>query len=245
MAKKIEEPPKPPVEMHQKYCQTELPIIEDVACQTNIEQGDFCVQVCPGDLAPPPREEKRPIMDRLDWNIRETFDYTPKIREVDDLRWSLSNTSQKRPWHRTLSPEITHDHEDEPLRSPDHRGLQIDHDSRDYHRNSPNRSRESFNIHRGRNSFSPRETFSPYRRGPDEYHEDRSERSREESPLIIEERDDDIELIEQESFSRESNWRGRGKSYGSTVGHKPKMPRGKFSGGRSFRGRGGGYRGKF
>ncbi|KAK0162929.1 hypothetical protein PV327_006656 [Microctonus hyperodae] len=247
--KRVKQPPKIIVETHQKYCQTELEM-DSKSTQTELEVADFCVQVCPGELQPSPREEKRPIMDRLDWNVRETYDYTQKVREVDDLRWSLSNSSQKRSWNRGISPQTSQEREDRHC-SPELRPLELQ-DSRDYHRGSPICNRESFPIHRGinRDNFSPHDRYSPdFRRGldhQDEYLELRSEHSREESPMIIEEHDDEIEIMEPESFHRESSWRGRGKSYGqSNTPHKSRSNRGKHAGGRSFRGRGGGYRGKF
>ncbi|XP_063977024.1 serine/arginine repetitive matrix protein 1-like isoform X2 [Diachasmimorpha longicaudata] len=228
-------PPK--LDMFQKYTQTET-FTEDNFTQTINETVDFCCQVCPGDLDPPPpvvREEKRPIMDRLDWSIRDNYDYVPK-REVGDLRWSLSNS---RAWNlaspshldrevRTRSPERGHDPRD----------------SRTFDL-SPIRSRDEF-PHQSATVFSSRErdrrmspTFRRSLEQQDEY-ANRSDQSRGESPSVLDE-SDDVEIIE-DSFSRDS-WRGRGKSF---VQSKARSSRGKFStGGRSYRGRGSGFRGKF
>ncbi|XP_008543212.1 uncharacterized protein LOC103568233 [Microplitis demolitor] len=248
---------KPAVEVHQKYCQTDSKEFVEQCTQTEVEMVDFSVQVHPGELQPPLREEKRPIMDRLDWNVRETYDYNSKAREVNDLRWSLSNSSQKRSWNtRGVSPS-SQDQDDRIMLSPGHLS-HLDHDAREYHHRvpSPLRRADNYSLNRGptRRSFSPHERhFSPdYRHDierQDNYHESRSERSHEPSPIVIDD-PDEIEIIEQETFSsHDPNWRGRNsKSFGQTATpvHKSRSVRGKHSSGRSFRGRGSSsYRGKY
>ncbi|XP_015109783.1 serine/arginine repetitive matrix protein 1 isoform X2 [Diachasma alloeum] len=228
-------PPK--ADMFQKYTQTES-LLEEKSTQTSNESMDFCAQVCPGDFEPTPppvREEKRPIMDRLDWSVRDNYDF-PAKRDAGDLRWSLSNA---RSWNlgspsrvdretRTRSPERGHEPRDS-------RAFDL----------SPIRSREEFSHQSGR-GFGSRErdrrgspTFRRSMERQDDY-DNRSDRSRGGSPSGVDE-SDDIEIIE-ESFSRD-NWRGRGKSFGSL---KARSSRAKFStGGRPYRGRGSGFRGKF
>ncbi|KAH0553983.1 hypothetical protein KQX54_006774 [Cotesia glomerata] len=243
---------KPSVEVHQKYCQTDIKEFNDQYTQTEIETVDFGVQVHISEPPLPPREEKIPIMERLDWNVRESYDYNSKPREVNDLRWSLSNSSQKR-WNRGVSPS-SQDQDDRIMLSSPSRLSHQDHDSREYiHRiQSPIRHSDSYSSNRGRNhrSFSPRERhFSPDFR-QNSYHENRNERSREPSPIMLDDHDD-VEILEQEPFSHDPNWRGRNnKSFGQNPPvHKSRSARGKHSTGRPFRGRGGGgsssYRGKY
>uniref|UniRef100_A0A0C9Q4C2 Srrm2_1 protein n=2 Tax=Fopius arisanus TaxID=64838 RepID=A0A0C9Q4C2_9HYME len=220
-------PPKP--DMFQKYTQTEN-VVEDKGTQTNNDTMEFGTQVCPRDLQPSPVPEKRPIMDRLDWNVRDNYDFVPTNRDAGDLRWSLSNS---RSWNRT-SPIQEHETR---TRSPEriHEGR----DSRAFDL-SPIRSRDF--PHQSSRAFSSRERdrrlSPPFKRsmeGPDDY-DLRDDRSPGDSPSVMDETDE-IEILE-ESFSRDNSWRGRGKPFRSS--------RGKFStGGRSFRGRGSGFRGKF
>lgn len=281
------------VETHQKYCQTEIEY-NDVSVQTSIEMIDFCVQVCPGDLklspSPSPREDKRPIMDRLDWNVRDHIDYGQ--READDLRWSLSS-NQKRSYKRTLSPDddiirqnivdinqrnfvvINHNIDnnnfnqnlERPIRdglspSPhDYRPHSPLHNRNDTFDDSPYRSnRTNYNQHNN-DRYSPN-----FRRNIDNYDDNVSQHSRNRSPDIIEERnddddhhhhrhgddddvDDDVQVLDNDTFTRESSWRERGsnKTFGSStnLSHKSRPSRGKFTPGRSFRARGNSYRGRY
>ncbi|XP_034938484.1 serine/arginine repetitive matrix protein 2-like isoform X2 [Chelonus insularis] len=237
---------KQPIETHQKYCQTESSIGIHQMTQTYIETADFCVQVCPGELQPQ-REEKRTIMDRLDGNIGDPYDYGSKSRQIVDLRQSLNNSLQKRSLHRGLSPPPQDRNErNHSLERMPHQ----DHDSRDFHRHSIRRG-DNFSMHRGSShrSYSPEEFSSDYRHKldhQDNYHESRHDRSRERSPIMIDNSHDDVTIMNEDSFSRDSGWRGRGKSFGSfNSTHKSRPNRGKHSGGRSFRGgRGGNYRGR-
>ncbi|XP_015587802.1 serine/arginine repetitive matrix protein 1 isoform X2 [Cephus cinctus] len=234
-------------QMHQKICQTEDVETGTKFVQATVTMVDFGVQVYPYDLHQPVQEEKRPIMDRLDWNTRETFDYTPKIREADDLRWSLSNSSQKRPWTRNSSPSgRSNDRDISPMDNP---VCSSDHGSRSM--GSPVRGRDHFLTHRGsRHDHYSRDSFTTYRRSMedhDDFHESRSEHSRGESPMAMDDSGEEIEL-EQDGYQRGSDWRGRGfVSRGKQNMYKARgNPRGKYLGGRSpFRGSRGGFRGKF
>ncbi|XP_076757835.1 uncharacterized protein LOC143427509 isoform X3 [Xylocopa sonorina] len=231
------------VQMHQKICQTDELETSTKFVQASVTMIDFEVQVYPQDLQHAVKEEKRPIMDRLDWNVRETFDYTPKFREADDLRWSLSNSSQKRTWSRNVSPSRRLDDREHRIDSS------LDHSSRNIKLDSPIRSRDSFSGHKGSvRDHYVRERYSPnYRHSLDErddFHENRSDHSRGESPMMLEDSAEELEL--EHTFQRGTDWHGRGKmSRGrSSPLIKPHVYRGKHSGGRSYRGRGG-FRGKF
>ncbi|XP_015518366.2 stress response protein nst1 isoform X1 [Neodiprion lecontei] len=233
------------VHVHQKICQTDEVQTEQKEVQATVITAEFGVQVNLNDLEQPAKEEKRPIMDRLDWDMRETFDYTPKPREADDLRWSLSNSSQKRPWGRAISPP----------RGPEDRSFSRERTSSDYPNRTltlctPARSREEFSSHRGpilRDHFI-REPLPPsYRQNLDDhdehFHDNRSDRSRGESPMVIDDSPEEIEE-EPEVFARTTE---------RIV--LTKIPRGQsipvFKGrggpreGRPFRGGRGSYRDKF
>lgn len=236
---------KPNVQMHQKICQTDEVETNTKFVQASVTMVDFEVQVYPQDLQHTVKEEKRPIMDRLDWNVRETFDYTPKFREADDLRWSLSNSSQKRSWNRAASPPRRVDDREHRIDSVS----SLDHNSRNMKVGSPIRNRDNFSSHKGSmRDHYVRDRYSPnYRHSLDEreeFHESRSDHSRGESPMMLEDSAEEIEL--EHTFHRGSDWHGRGKlSRGrSSPLMKPHVYRGKYSGGRPYRGRGG-FRGKF
>ncbi|KAL7297345.1 hypothetical protein TKK_0009736 [Trichogramma kaykai] len=83
----------------QKICQTDDPGRESVAVQTTAETQDFSMQVMDHDFLPAPREElqRRPVADRLDWNMRETFDHAVKTtRDVDhEVRWSMNHARER------------------------------------------------------------------------------------------------------------------------------------------------------
>ncbi|XP_034182750.2 uncharacterized protein LOC117605474 [Osmia lignaria lignaria] len=236
-------PTKQTVQMHQKICQTDDVEISTKYVQATVTMVDFEVQVYPQDLQQAIKEEKRPIMDRLDWNMRETVDYPPKYREADDLRWSLSN-SQKRTWNRTASPSRRLDDREH---RPDSVSS-LDHNSRNLKLGSPIRNRDNFSSHKGpgRDHYV-RERYSPnYRHSLDErddFQEIRSDHSRGESPMML---DDSADEELEHTFQRGSDWHGRPKlSRGrSSSLMKPHVYRGKHSGGRSYRGRGS-FRGKF
>ncbi|XP_015428998.1 PREDICTED: serine/arginine repetitive matrix protein 1-like [Dufourea novaeangliae] len=237
-------PVKPNVQMHQKICQTDEVETSAKFVQATVTMVDFEMQVYPQHLQQANKEEKKPIMDRLDWNVRETFDCTPKYREADDLRWSLSNSSQKRTWNRTASPPRRNDDRDhvDSVSS-------MDHNPRNLKLGSPIRNRDNFSSHKGsmRDHYS-RDRYSPnYRHSlneRDEFHDNRSDHSRGESPMILEDSAEELEL--EHTFQRGSDWHGRGKIIRgrSSPLVKPHIYRGKHSGGRPYRGRGG-YRGKF
>lgn len=237
-------PTKQNVQMHQKICQTDDVEISTKYVQATVTMVDFEVQVYPQDLQQAVKEEKRPIMDRLDWNMRETVDYPPKYREADDLRWSLSN-SQKRTWNRTASPSRRLDDREHRTDSVS----SLDHNSRNLKLGSPIRNRDNFSSHKGpgRDHYV-RERYSPnFRHSLDErddFHEIRSDHSRGESPMMLDDSADELEL--EHTFQRGPDWHGRPKlSRGrSSSLMKPHVYRGKHSGGRSYRGRGS-FRGKF
>lgn len=230
---------KPTTQMHQKICQTDEVETQAKGVQAVVAMVDCETQVYPHDLQQVNREERRPIMDRLDWSVRETYDYAPKFREMDDLRLHLSNSSQRRSWNRQTSPPrrpdtVDHEHHLEP----------VDHGSRNVRRDSP--FRDSYPGHRARDHYG-HTRFSPeYRRSTerDEYHDRRSEHSRGESPMELEDSDengnDDNGITTGHTYQRESEWHGRGRGTRGK-GHTFK---GKHPGGRPYRSRGG-YRGKF
>lgn len=232
---------KPAAQMHQKICQTDEVETKTRAVQATVLMVDRESQVHPHDIQQASREERRPIMDRLDWGARDTYDYSPpKFREMDDLRLHLSNTSQRRSWNRQASPSRrpdTVDHE--------HRLDPIDHGSRNARMDSsPLRNRDNYSGHRVRDHYGhPR--YSPeYRRSMerDDYHDRRSEHSRGESPMELEDSDEnggeDDDLVTGHTFQREPEWHGRGRPFRG----KSHIYRGKHSGGRPYRSRGG-YRG--
>lgn len=237
---------KPGVHMHQKICQTDEVQVDSKQVQATVTTVDIGIQVYPYELQPPtpPKEEKRPIMDRLDWNMRETYDYAPKPREADDLRWSLSNSSQKRPWGRAPSPP----------RESDSRSLSREritsapYSSRTLTVCTPGRGREEFSSLRGpvlRDHF-PRDSFAPsYMQDVDDRQEhfldNRSDHSRGESPMVL---DDSPEEIEDESelFGRTTERIVIGKHQRGGIGtFKGRgVPRG-----RPFRGGRGNFRDKY
>ncbi|XP_043263096.1 serine/arginine repetitive matrix protein 2-like isoform X1 [Colletes gigas] len=238
-------PIKHNVQTHQKICQTDEVETNTKFVQASVIMVDFEVQVYPQDLQHVTKEEKRPIMDRLDWNMRETFDYTPKFREADDLRWSLSNSSQKRTWNRTVSPPRRTDDREHRVDSVS----SLDHNSRNLKLGSPIRNRDNFSSHKGSlRDHYVHERYSPnYRHSlneRDDFHESRSDVSRGESPMMLDDSAEEIEL--EQTFQRGTDWHGRGKlSRGrSSPLIKQHVYRGKHSGGRSYRGRGS-FRGKF
>ncbi|XP_012521910.1 serine/arginine repetitive matrix protein 1 isoform X2 [Monomorium pharaonis] len=224
--------PKIPTQTHQKICQTDEVETENKGVQVYVTMVDTASQVYPEELQQI-KEEKRPIMDRLDWGARDTYECASRFREVDDLRWSLNNSSQRRTWNRQSprrSDEQQHMEQTDPM----------DHESRNVRLESPVR-------HHSRDDFSDtRDHYSHDRYSPDyhgrslerdEYHDRRSNHSRGESPMELEESDD--ELMTGHTLQRGMEWHGRGK--GSRG--KSHNLRGKFAG-RPYRSRGN-FRGKF
>ena len=253
---------KPVVETHQKICQTDELETESVGVQVSVKPvvSDFCQQVNPYDLQQASKEEKRPIMDRLDWTVREEvrFDYPSKIREADDLRWSLSNSSQKRPWSAIRqSPDRGGDLEEEREPSPAIHASSVDRGSRSINNYAFDRSTSRDHQYSHSQSHSrSRDRFSPSYGGSldlhhhETFHEnDRSDRSRGESPMLIEDSPDEIEILDEERFGpRTSDWRkssfggssssGLHKSRSSTRGKTPSKPyRGGARSGGAFRGK--------
>lgn len=225
--------PKATTQMHQKICQTDEVETESKGVQVYVTTADFGSQVYADDLEQV-KEEKRPIMDRLDWSARDTYEYGSKFREVEDLRWSLSNSSQRRTWNRQTSPSRRSEQE--------HHSDPIDHESRNSRLDSPIRSRDDFSAHSNVGDHYSHDRYSPdyHRRSVerDEFHERRSDHSRGESPMELEESDD--ELMAGHTFQRGSDWHGRGKG----LRGKNHNSRGKHVGGRPYRSRGN-FRGKF
>jgi len=226
--------PKVTTQMHQKICQTDEVITEAKGVQVRVITADFGSQVYADDLQQM-KEEKRPIMDRIDWSARDTYEYGPKFHE-QDLRWSLNNSSQRRTWNRQTSPSRRSDEQEHHLDS-------MDHESRNLRLNSPLRSRDDFPAHSNiRDHYSHSDKYSPdyHRRSRerDEFHDRRSDHSRGESPMELEESDD--ELTTGHTFQRGSDWLGKGK----VLRGKSHNLRGKNVGGGPYRSRGN-FRGKF
>lgn len=218
---------KQAVQTHQKICQTEEIETDTKYVEARVDMVDFEMQVYPDDIEEVAKEERKSIMDRLDWKIRD------KHRETDDLRWSLSNSSQKRPWKKGSSPgrrSAEREHHLETVPSPEH-------PPRNFKMDSPMRSRDSYSSHRG--SFRDhyvRDRYSPNCRrstNMDDFRENRSDRSHGESPMKLEDSEEDSD--DTFTFQREIwDWYGRGKSL---RGKTNNTTRGKYSGGRPYRGR--------
>ncbi|XP_072753833.1 uncharacterized protein [Anoplolepis gracilipes] len=224
--------PKSTTQMHQKICQTDEVETETKGVQVYVTMTDAETQVYSHDLQQI-KEEKRPIMDRLDWSIRETYEYAPKFREADDLRWSLSNSSQRRSYRQpSPSRRSVDEHE--------HHVDSMDHGSRSVRLESPVRSRDDFSAHNTRDHYNHNRYSPDYHRRSmerNDFHDRRSDHSRGESPMELEESDD--ELVDDHTFQREHDWHGRGK-----VKDKSHALRGKHLGGKQYRSHGS-FRGKF
>lgn len=229
--------PKTTAQTHQKICQTDAVETEARGVQAGYTaiMVDSETQVYPHDIQPI-KEEKRSIMDRLDWGgQRETYEYAPgsRFREVEDLRHSLSNSSQRHSWNRPVSPRRSEEHE--------HRLDASDDASRNYRLDSPVRNRDGFSSHKVRDHYIHTARTPEYHARSverDDFHDRRSEHSRGESPMELESED---EYPDEHTFQRGggSDWHGRvtrGKSH---------IQRGKHVGGRPYRGSRGSFRGKF
>lgn len=233
---------RPSVETHQKICQTDEPATESKAVQVEIKPktAEFGQQLFPGELQQVAKEEsKRPIMDRLDWNVRENYDYPNELRDTDDLRWTLNNWS-----NRGLSPndvlEVDRRLNTPPLSAMsrgDHRGINMPSSTRS--RDNYSFRRSSSREHYSRDRFSPSYRRSIERQG--DFHDVRSDHSRGESPMVLEDPPDEVEVLDDDHYSRGSDWRSsRGSSsFGPTSAlQKLRNLRGNVSG-RPYRGRGG------
>ena len=226
----LEEPPPPPkvaVQMHQKICQTEELETASMGVQATVSFAHIGTQVFPSDLQQPfTQQEKRPVTDRLDWNLRETYDYNIKMRDTDDLRWSL-NSSQKRPWGRAISPERPHRTLDEHnldlssgLGSSMSLGPPIEH-PRSLNLEPSLRERDSFSGNRGpmldhmrtgnyvptfnrnleeRGNF--RDERGNFRDERDNFREEMDDPIRGESPMALDDPSEDLDI--DQGFSRES-----------------------------------------
>lgn len=225
----------PTAQMHQKICQTDEVETETKGIQACVTTSEFQSQVYPHDLEQvQDREEKRPIAERLNWNVRETYDYTPKYREMDDLRWSLSNSS-RRTWSRQESPGARTEHEHH-----------LDSGSRNL-RESPARNRESFSGQKTRDHYTPRYSPDYHRRSTersDEFHDKRSDHSQGESPMDLEEKSPDNELIDF-TMQRGSDWNIRGKPMRGKNFNQRRKHIVDYRGRPPYHGNRSGYRGKF
>ncbi|XP_067210872.1 serine/arginine repetitive matrix protein 1 isoform X2 [Linepithema humile] len=212
--------PKTTTQTHQKICQTDEVETETKGVQVIVSTADFQSQVYPHELQAV-KEEKRPIMDRLEWNTREAYENPSRFREVDDLRWSLNNSSQRR-WNRQSSPS--------PRRSDEHEFhlASTDHESREMRLDSPVREAYSSREYYSHSKYSP----DYHRRSAerDDFHDRRSDHSRGESPMELEDSDNET-VVAEHTFQRGSDWHGRGK----TLRGRSHTSRGKHPGRRSFR----------
>ncbi|XP_015182171.1 PREDICTED: serine/arginine repetitive matrix protein 2-like [Polistes dominula] len=209
------------MQMHQKICQTEEIEMDSKSVEAHVDMVDFEMQVYPHDIEHEIKEERKSIMDRLDWNTRE------KHRDADDLRWNLSNLSHKRPWKRTLSPPNRRSHDRDHFQSVP----SPEHPSRNLETNSSKRSRDSYSRGSIREQY---DRYSPnYNRSMniDDFRENRSDRSRGESP-IMNLGDSEEDSDETFTFQRENDWCGRGRRP-----FRGKSTRGKYSRGRQYRAR--------
>ena len=118
---------------HQKICQTDDPGRESIGIQAGSTYADFSVQVNLQDIQPSmqpaPKEDvqRRLPTDRLDWSMRETFDHSAKLRENEDLRWTINNNATRdrpsapQPWNRQ---PIVNDHRHGAISTNE--GLEVD-----------------------------------------------------------------------------------------------------------------------
>lgn len=213
----------------QKICQTDEVEVVTIGVQASVTMVDFASQVYPDDFQPISKEDRKPIMDRLDWNMEKPYDHT--LREAD-LRWSLSNSSQKRFWNRQTSPKNSDEHE--------HHVDPLDHGSRNLKLDSSFKDRDSFSNHKLRDHYG-HDRYSPdYRHSIecDDFYDKRSDHSRGESPMELDNSDD--ESVTEHAFKGGSDWHGKGK----TSRGKGHSLRGRHSGGRPYWSRGN-LRGKF
>ena len=247
-------PPKPSVQMHQKICQTDELETASMGVQASASIAHIGTQVYPTDVQQPfTQQEKRPVTDRLDWNLRETYDYSSKMRESEDLRWSL-NSSQKRPWGRAISPE-------RPIRPLNEHnmslnssmgpslslGAPIEH-PRSLNIEATLRERDAFPGNRGpmldhmrsgnySTSFSRSiEDRGNFRDERANFHDEMVNQSRGESPMALDEPAEDLDL-DQGGFSREPMGPSKAALF-----FKSRVPRETSLGGRpsgrgSFRGK--------
>lgn len=224
---------KPATQMYQKICQTDELEVETKGVQATVAMKDFESQVYPHDLNPS-REERRSIMDRLDWSVRETYDYGPReYRTEEDLRWSLSNSSQRtrNSWNRQASPSKRSDEREHHL-DP------VDHIARNLKPEPPFKREPDYNSgHKVRDHYDHVKYSPDYSRSvkEEDFH-DRSDHSRGESPMDLE-LEEDLNLVTDRTF--QSDWHKRGK----ILRGKSHIYRGKYSGGRPYRSRGD-FRGK-
>lgn len=199
------------VQTHQKICQTDELETENKFVQASVIMMNAEVQVNIIDVRVIPKEEKKPIVERLDWNSRETFDYTSKYSESDDLKWGPSQKSSR--WNRSSPPRKLDDLERErraTLELHGTSGLEL------------HRSRDPYASHRtvtiGENwspTYNPRSGIGEHDRRMDEFHEIheiRSNHSLGESPMVIDDSDDDIDTEVYPKGLSSTDWHSRGKS---------------------------------
>lgn len=210
------------IQMHQKICQTDEVETASMGVQATVNVAHIGIQVYSTDLQQPfTQQEKRPLNDRLDWSMRETYDYSNKMRDSEDLRWSLSSSQKRPPWGRTISPERPFQSLNEHnmgsssnLSSNINVGTSIEH-SRNFNSDLPSRERESFPSNRGtvidhmrsgNYSHPMNRNFEErviYREERGNFREDMSDEIRGSSPMAMDDPPEDLDL-EHENFSRES-----------------------------------------
>lgn len=242
----------------QKYSQTTTAETVSASVQATTTSQDVGVQV---NLIDFPKEERRTVLDRLDWTARETYDYSNKPRETEDLRWSLSN-SQRKVVVRGNSPGRMMDErlERERLEHMERERVErerqhmmdppvipsMDLGSRSMMMN--NVGREQFLDYVQRSGEPMREpmherlggrpaVYSPEYRHREDYSRSRRSRSRsyERNPMLLEDHGDEVQIVE-EFGEPNSDW-GDSRGVG---GNRGKIgQRGKFPNSRPSRGRGG------
>lgn len=207
---------KSSIQMHQKICQTDELETASMGVQASVSVAHIGIQVYSTDIQQPfTQQEKRPLTDRLDWSMRETYDYSNKMRDSEDLRWSLSSSQKRTPWGRTISPE-------RPFKSLNEHNLgqsssltaninpSIEH-SRNFNSELP--PRESFTGNRGSDHMRSGNYAHTLNRNFDErinyreervnFREEMSDEIRGSSPMTTDDPPEDLDL-EHENFSRES-----------------------------------------
>lgn len=236
----------------QKYSQTTTAETVSASVQATTTTQDIGVQV---NLIDFPKEERRHVMDRLDWTARETYDYGNKPRETDDLRWSLNN-SQRKLTGRGNSPVRMMD-EREHLERERLEREHLERERLERERllmepiipsmdlgsrsmmNNVGREQQPFMdyVPRGEPMHERlgRPVYSPeYNRHHEAYRSRRSRsRSFERNPVMLEDRGEEVQIVE-EFGEPNSDWGNRGASARGKIGL-----RGKFPNSRPSRGRGG------
>ncbi|XP_043466616.1 serine/arginine repetitive matrix protein 1-like isoform X2 [Leptopilina heterotoma] len=199
---------KSSVQMHQKICQTEQVETASMGVQASVSVAHIGIQVYSSDIHQPfSQPEKRPLTDRLDWSMRETYDYSSKMRDSEDLRWSLSSSQKRTPWGRAISPErpfqSLNEHNLGPSSSLSSNISQSVEHSRNFNSELPTRdnfTRPGNYAHTMNRNFDERIN---YREERGNFREEMSDEIRGASPMAMDDPPEDLDL-EHENFSRES-----------------------------------------